>query len=70
MAFTHTHHTSEVILALEELHSKNIIYRDLKPENILLQTDGHLSLADFGFAKQRVQGMIRDIVLTFILFVN
>jgi serine/threonine protein kinase len=44
----------EVILALEHLHSKNIIYRDLKPENILLQMDGHIALTDFGFAKKAI----------------
>lgn len=42
---------SEVILGLEYLHSKNIIYRDLKPENIVLDEVGHISLTDFGLAK-------------------
>lgn len=41
----------EIILALEYLHSKNIIYRDLKPENILISEDGHIRLTDFGLAK-------------------
>ncbi|VEU22073.1 DEKNAAC103054 [Brettanomyces naardenensis] len=45
-------YTAEVLLALEYLHSKNIIYRDLKPENILLARSGHIKLADFGFAKE------------------
>jgi serine/threonine protein kinase len=43
---------AEIVLAVESLHSSNIIYRDLKPENILLDKGGHIRLIDFGFAKQ------------------
>ena len=42
---------AEVLIALKQLHEKNIIYRDLKPENILLDKHGHAKLIDFGFAK-------------------
>lgn len=42
---------ANVVLTLEHLHAKGIVYRDLKPENLVLEASGYLKLADFGFAK-------------------
>ncbi|KAI8334743.1 kinase-like domain-containing protein [Chlamydoabsidia padenii] len=44
-------YAAEVILAIEYLHAKDIVYRDLKPENLLLDAHGHVKITDFGFAK-------------------
>lgn len=43
---------AEIILAIEYLHDKNIIYRDLKPENIIIDDDGFIKLIDFGLSKE------------------
>jgi serine/threonine protein kinase len=48
-------YAAEIVLALEYLHEKNVIYRDLKPENILLSKDGHIKLSDFGLSKRFVK---------------
>ena len=52
-------YASEVLLALEELHRRDIIYRDLKPDNLVIDSEGHISLTDFGLSKEGIEGDVQ-----------
>lgn len=47
---------TEIVLAIEHLHSKNIVHRDLKPSNILLDAVGHIKITDFGLSRRLAYG--------------
>lgn len=43
---------ASLVLALDHIHAKGVVFRDLKPENIMLDSRGYLRVIDFGFAKR------------------
>ncbi|HEY4361564.1 MAG TPA: serine/threonine-protein kinase [Bryobacteraceae bacterium] len=44
--------TTNILGALEHIHSRGVAHRDLKPENIMVDDDDNVKLIDFGIASK------------------
>jgi serum/glucocorticoid-regulated kinase 2 len=58
-------YAAQIILGIQYLHSKNIIYREyvfdkinsLKPENVVIDSTGYIKITDFGLSKKGIEGI-------------
>jgi serine/threonine-protein kinase CHEK1 len=41
---------TQLVSAVDYMHTKGVAHRDIKPENVLLSADGDLKIADFGMS--------------------
>lgn len=45
------YYASQILSALDYIHSKGIVHCDIKPQNIILLQNGNIKVADFGIAR-------------------
>ena len=45
------YYATQILSALDYIHSKNIVHCDIKPQNIILLQSGSIKVADFGIAR-------------------
>lgn len=53
------YYIASIILGLEAMHDKSLVYLDLKPENVLLDKAGHCVISDLGLCTRMDKGPIK-----------
>lgn len=56
--------TSELLAALDHLHTRHVVHCDVKPDNVFVREDGHIVLGDFDVSKssdQRSSTIVSDL---------
>ena len=48
----------QILLGIQALHDVDILHRDLKPENVLVNSEGNMTLADFGLCRTLDQNSV------------
>lgn len=52
-------YSAQILLGIQHIHEKGIIYRDLKLENVLMDDRGHVKISDLGLAVSISDGLVR-----------
>jgi len=50
----------QIALAINNIHTNNIIYRDLKLENVLIDSHGDIKITDFGLSLHQKSTLLKS----------
>lgn len=60
----HRYFVYQILLAINYIHSANLVHRDLKPANVLVNKNCDVKICDFGLARAGCEPGVTDYVVT------
>ncbi len=63
-------YVGSILITLEYLHKRSIIYRDIKPENIMVDERGFICIIDMGSAKNLRSEISGNIFISIFFFIH